>query len=367
METVRGAQKTMVTFSTPSNVKLEGTINDQHLVEHIQMWVDNPVLGDMAFEAAFSDYKDFGGVKFPTRILQRSAGYPILDVTITDVKPNAAQSLAVPDNISRRSPLCRARLFRRWSRTASGFCRGTPRASLSNSLTTSSWWMAPETEARSLAAIDAVKKTIPGSPSATSSTRIRISTMPVVFGPTPPEGATIITHRDNVPDHEQVWANPRTINPDRLARSGRKATFEGIVGSRMLCDGSRTLAMLSLRRKPAQRRMLIIYLPKENILIEADSFTPPPNLTCRRLASPISCISARPCSGEARRRSDHPRPRPSHHSRRGEDRDGGVPADAIVGKVGASREARGFGSEAGLGCSWKERRLMAPCKKCHEP
>src|SRR4029453_9916292 len=41
------------------------------------------------FEAVYSDYKDFGGVKFPMHIVQRQGGYPILDLTVSDVKPNA--------------------------------------------------------------------------------------------------------------------------------------------------------------------------------------------------------------------------------------------------------------------------------------
>src|SRR5438876_7574898 len=98
-ETVRGAKKTAISFTTPSKVRLEALLNEQNLVERIETWVDNPVLGDMLVEAVFSDYKDFGGVKFPTHILQREGGYPVLDLTITDVKPNAAAAIEVPANI----------------------------------------------------------------------------------------------------------------------------------------------------------------------------------------------------------------------------------------------------------------------------
>ena len=35
------------------------------------------------------------------------------------------------------------------------------------------------------------------------------------------EGAIIITQRDNIAYFETVWANRRTINPDRLATSSR--------------------------------------------------------------------------------------------------------------------------------------------------
>ena len=85
-------------------VRLEGVLNEQNLVERIETWLPNPVLGDMKLEAIFSDYKDFGGVKFPTRIVQRSAGYPLLDLTITDVMPNAPVALEVPASIKQPAP-----------------------------------------------------------------------------------------------------------------------------------------------------------------------------------------------------------------------------------------------------------------------
>jgi hypothetical protein len=46
----------------------------------VETSIDNPVLGDMQFEALYSDYKDFGGVKFPMHIVQRQGGFPILDL-----------------------------------------------------------------------------------------------------------------------------------------------------------------------------------------------------------------------------------------------------------------------------------------------
>jgi len=58
----------------------------------------------MTFEAAFSDYKDFGGVKFPTRIVQTRGRIPVLDVNITEVKPNAAAAIEVPPNIMAMKP-----------------------------------------------------------------------------------------------------------------------------------------------------------------------------------------------------------------------------------------------------------------------
>src|SRR5262249_75116 len=64
--------------------------------ERVETWIDNAMLGDMLFDATYSGYKDFNGVKFPTKIVQKQGDYPILDLTITDVKPNIAANIHQP-------------------------------------------------------------------------------------------------------------------------------------------------------------------------------------------------------------------------------------------------------------------------------
>jgi len=56
-ETIRGAKKTIVTFTAPNKMKFEGVIGDQSLVERIETWYGSPVLGDTKFEADFSAYR----------------------------------------------------------------------------------------------------------------------------------------------------------------------------------------------------------------------------------------------------------------------------------------------------------------------
>ena len=40
-------------------------INAQNEVTRVQTWIDNPILGDTEVLFTYSDYKDFGGVRFP--------------------------------------------------------------------------------------------------------------------------------------------------------------------------------------------------------------------------------------------------------------------------------------------------------------
>src|SRR5437773_2278429 len=89
-KTVGGKKYSVVTFLGDNKAKVNGYINDQNLVERVETWIDNPFLGDMPFEAIYSDYKDAGGAQFPMHIVQKQGGFPIFDLNVTDVKVNAA-------------------------------------------------------------------------------------------------------------------------------------------------------------------------------------------------------------------------------------------------------------------------------------
>ena len=77
------------------------------------------------------------------------------------------------------------------------------------------------------------------------------------------------------------------MSPDHLAKSGKKTTVEGVRDRRVLTDGSRTVEIRHIAGNVHADDLLMVYLPKEKFLIEADAYTPPaPN------ASPMSPPSA---------------------------------------------------------------------------
>lgn len=61
------------------------------------------MLGDVPVEVEYSDYRDYGGVKFPRRIIERTDGYLTWDITVADVKRIAPiHGLPVPfDNLKK--------------------------------------------------------------------------------------------------------------------------------------------------------------------------------------------------------------------------------------------------------------------------
>jgi glyoxylase-like metal-dependent hydrolase (beta-lactamase superfamily II) len=93
------------------------------------------------------------------------------------------------------------------------------------------------------------------------------------------EGATVVTHAANKPYFEGAFAAPNKINPDRLTKSGKKAEIVGVADKLVMNDGTRVLEIYPIRDSVHSDTFLMVYLPKEKLLIEADAFTPsPPNV-----------------------------------------------------------------------------------------
>ena len=84
-----------VSFSVGKN-KYVGTINEQNDVVVVKTQIDNPVLGDTEVQFNYSDYKDFGGVRFPSRIVRVQGGHPVLDITVSAVMANPGLTASAP-------------------------------------------------------------------------------------------------------------------------------------------------------------------------------------------------------------------------------------------------------------------------------
>jgi len=86
----------------------------------------------------------------------------------------------------------------------------------------------------------------------------------------------IVTQSQNKPYYEKAFANPNTIAPDALAKSGKKAQFKTVDDKLVIKDSTRTVELYHVADSHHSDSFLMVYLPKERLLIEADSFTPPP-------------------------------------------------------------------------------------------
>jgi glyoxylase-like metal-dependent hydrolase (beta-lactamase superfamily II) len=261
-----------VTFTVGKN-KYVGTINAQNEVTRVQTWIDNPVTGDTEVLFTYSDYKDFGGVRFPGRILRVQGEHPVLDLTVSGVKTNGAADIAVPAEANAAPPAVTATA----EKLADGvyYIKGGSHHSIAIDQKDHIVVVeAPQNEARSLAVIAKVKETIPNKPikylvnshvhfDHSGGLRTYVD-----------EGATIVTHADNKPYYEKVWAAPHTINPDKLAQSKKTAMFETFTDKHVLTDGARQIEIHKIAGGGHNDAFALVYLPREKILIEGDAYTP---------------------------------------------------------------------------------------------
>ena len=81
---------------TAYKTTVKGYIDDKGFVDRVETMIDQGMLGDTKWEATFSNYKDFGGVKVPTSIVQRQGGPKIWEMTVADVKVNQPVDMTPP-------------------------------------------------------------------------------------------------------------------------------------------------------------------------------------------------------------------------------------------------------------------------------
>jgi glyoxylase-like metal-dependent hydrolase (beta-lactamase superfamily II) len=280
-QTVGGKKYTVVSFMGQNKAAVNGYVNDRNMVERVETWIDNPVLGDTQFEAVYSDYKDFGGVKFPMHIVQRQGGFPILDLTVSDVKPNAPVTIQAQGRAGGAPAAAAAPAAPTPGAPSEKVADGVylilgGYASLAVDFKDYIVIIEGATnDERANAVIAEAKRLIPNKP-----IRYVVNTHQHFdhsggLRAFVAEGATVITHEVNKPYYEKIWAAPHTLNPDRLAMSPRKATFETMTEKKVLTDGNHVIELHHLQGSGHNQGLLVAYLPKEKVLVEADAFNPP--------------------------------------------------------------------------------------------
>ena len=63
-----------------ASYQVNGYINSDNLVERVETWLGENLMGDMHIVASYSDYRAFGGAVVPTKIEQTRGGWPFFEV-----------------------------------------------------------------------------------------------------------------------------------------------------------------------------------------------------------------------------------------------------------------------------------------------
>jgi glyoxylase-like metal-dependent hydrolase (beta-lactamase superfamily II) len=282
-------QGRVISFTVPGKYRVKATIDGQNMVERIDAVAPHAVLGDVPVEIRYSDYRDFSGVKFPTKIKQTIGAHPALELTVSDVQPNVAVDLPVPDPV-RQTPAPYARVTSQMVAEGVWFLSGGSHNSALIEMKDHLILVeSPLNEDRAVAVLAEVKNLVANKPIkyvvATHHHFDHTGGLRAVAA----EGAAVIAHEVNKAFLDKVLTAPATVSPDRLAKSGKKSTVEGMRDKRVLTDGIRTVELIHIAGNTHHAGLIMAYLPKEKLLIEADAYTPlPPNAPPPPAANPFS-------------------------------------------------------------------------------
>src|SRR5438477_1869499 len=264
---------------------INGYVNDKNLIDEVETWLGENIMGDMHIVATYSGWKDFGGAMAPTKIVQTRGGWPFFEVTVTSAKAN-------PSDVATIAPAPAPAAGRGGAGGGGG--RGAPPALVvtTEKLGDGLWRLttgpgsydsivvefkdyvmlleAGQSEARGLAYVAETKKLVPNKPIRyvwnSHPHSDHTGGLPVLVA----EGATIVTQKNNVKFLEGALNTPRTLLTDTLAKNPKKAKVEGIGEKKVFSDGTRRVEIYHVEPVPHSNGLTIAYIPKEKILFQAD-------------------------------------------------------------------------------------------------
>jgi glyoxylase-like metal-dependent hydrolase (beta-lactamase superfamily II) len=289
---------TIISITALGKYRVNATINADNVIERVQTWVPNVVVGDMYYESVYTNYKEFGTLKFPTRLHHHddldddASGNPIVrgghhgfDLSVSDVQPNACgEAITVPDAVQKATiPPVRVE-SQKLTDGVYLLAGGSHHSYAVEFKDFIAVVEAPLNEERSIAVIAEIRKIIPNKRiDYVVNTHHHFDHSGGLRAYVHEEGSAIITYRGNREFYGQEvfsLSAQRTLQPDRMSlyppeEASEGYRFETVVEKHTLSDDVRRMEIHHIQGLNHVDGMLIAYLPKEKIVIEADMYNPP--------------------------------------------------------------------------------------------
>ena len=257
---------------------INGYVDDKNLIERVETWLGDNIMGDMHIVATYTGWKDFGGVMAPAKIVQTRGGWPYFEADVAAAKANPADVATLAPAPAGRAPGGGGgapSLNVTTEKLGDGIYRLTTGPGSYDSVVVEfkdyvMMLESGQSVARGVAYINEIKKLFPNKP-----IRYVMDTHPHSdhTGGLPPvvaEGAIVITQKNNVEFLEKALNTPRTLLDDPLAKNPRKVKIEAVEEKKVYTDGTRTVEMYHVFPAPHSNGLIIAYIPKEKILFQGD-------------------------------------------------------------------------------------------------
>ena len=270
-KTIDGRAMTVISFTHQGKHKIVAYANDQNALERVESSYGHPIVGDMKVLTYYGPYRDFAGVKFPTKIIQYQDGLATLDLTVTAVRANPPVDIELPAHVQSEPVPVKSEKVADGVWYITGVNNNSALIEMKDYLIV---FEAPHGEQRSLAVLGEVKKLVPNKPIkylVNSHHHFDHASGVRTYAA---EGVTIVTHEVNRPYFERAALNSWTLAPDRLAKSKKKPVFQTMGDNMVLTDGTRSVELYQIVGNPHHDGIIMAYLRKEKLLVEADVYTP---------------------------------------------------------------------------------------------
>ena len=265
-----GKKYQVIEFTAANKATTRGWIDSDNLVERVETTIDHNVIGDTPVEATFSAYRDFGGLKFPTHIVQAQGGHPVLDLNVANVRANVTAEFSPAPAAPAPAAVTTEKLGEGVYLITGGYAAVA--VEFKDHVTVIE---GGQNDQRSSAVIAEITRLIPGKPiTELVNTHAHFDHLGGVRAYVA-EGATIVTHKSNTAYYKKLWANPHSLVPDRLAQHPQPAKFKEVDAKLVLKEGDQVVELYHLEEFGHHDGMLVAWLPRQKILVEADAFNPP--------------------------------------------------------------------------------------------
>ncbi len=255
--------------------------NKTKLPSKVSTLADNAVLGDIAVNTQFADYRDVGGLKLPARLTSKTDDFTTsairvsgqtLDAVTGDLAAPAVTTPAdaAPASATPPPPTVTVEELAKGIWFLSG---GTHHSVLVEFKDHLELIEAPLNDARTLAVIAKVRELRPNKPLTkvinthhhfdhSGGLRAAIS-----------EDLTIVTHQANAAFYAEIAERPHTVVPDALSQNPKPLKIETVSEDKVITDGKMSMHLYPMDSEHS-RSMLVAYLPTARILMEVDIYTP---------------------------------------------------------------------------------------------
>jgi glyoxylase-like metal-dependent hydrolase (beta-lactamase superfamily II) len=267
-----GRQLAVLSFTEPGRFSVTATLNEQYQVERVESRLPNPVLGEVSSVITYSGYRDWNGVQFPARIAQSIDGQPVFELEVNEVQAGVPAAIEAPEGV--RQAVERIGV----EKVAEGiwYLTGGSHHSVAIALKDQTVVVeSPLYDGRAQLVLDAAAK-LAGKPVGTV-----INSHPHFdhaggLRTAAASGASVLVHAQARPYLARALAGPSRVAPDALARSGKAVRVLGAPARHLISDGTRSIEVHAIADSIHATAFLMVYLPAEKLLIEADAYTPLP-------------------------------------------------------------------------------------------